>query len=66
MTWKGWTALGLVGAAVAVPIIRRKLNKGSSMSNTVDTFGSMESDSVGNLGGSPAPQSETWAQGSTS
>jgi len=62
MTWKGIAALGLVGAAIAVPMIRRKLNKGGYSNNT-DTFGSMESDSVDTMGGRSAPASETWAQG---
>jgi hypothetical protein len=62
MTWKKLTVLGLVGAAIAVPIIRRKMNKGGYAAKT-DTFGSLESDSVGNMGGGSAPASETWAQG---
>lgn len=63
MNWKKLTVLGLVGAAIAVPIIRKKMNKGG-YSNTTDTFGSLESDSSGNLGGS-SPATETWAQGGT-
>ena len=64
MTWKGWATLGLVGAAIAVPIVRKRMAKGG-YGNNVDTFGSLESDSVGNMGGSSAPQSDTWAQSST-
>jgi hypothetical protein len=62
MNWKKLTVLGLVGAAIAVPIIRKKMHKGSYGSNT-DTFGSLESDSVGSMGAGSAPASETWAQG---
>ena len=62
MNWKKLTLLGLVGAAIAVPMIRRKMNKGG-YSNGVDTFGSLESDSAGSLGGSSSPATETWAQG---
>jgi hypothetical protein len=60
MNWKKLTMLGLVGAAIAVPIIRKKMAKGGYSNNT-DNFGSLESDSVGNMGTSPA--TETWAQG---
>ena len=65
MTWQGWTALGLVGAAIAVPVIRKRMMRRSG-SNKVDTFGSMESDSVATMGGYQAPESETWAQSSPS
>jgi hypothetical protein len=62
MNWKKLTVLGLVGAAIAVPIIRKKMNKGGYGRST-DTFGSLESDSTGNMGGGSSPATETWAQG---
>jgi hypothetical protein len=61
MDWKKLTMLGLVGAAIAVPIIRKKMHKTGYGSHT-DTFGSLESDSVGNMGGT-SPATETWSQG---
>ena len=62
MNWKKLALFGLVGAAVAVPIIRKKMNKVGYGSNT-DTFGSLESDSTGSMGGGTSPATETWAQG---
>jgi hypothetical protein len=58
MNWKTLAALGVVGAAVALPIIKKKL------ANKADFgFGSAGPDSnLSTTGGMNMPASDTWAQ----
>lgn len=62
MDWRGWTALGVLGAAIAVPILKkRRMHRADSYSS--GSFGSQGDDSLGTMGGRTAPSSDTWAQG---
>lgn len=61
MTWQGWTALGVLGAAVAVPILKKRMHRASN--NSQGAFSNSGSD-LSTMGGRNAPASNTWAQGS--
>jgi len=61
MGWKGWTTLGLIGAAVAYPMIKRKLGS-SEMSGGFDAnIGGNQVSAKGSVKSKPA--TETWASG---
>jgi hypothetical protein len=62
-SWKTWAVLGVVGAAVAVPLLRKRMGHGSTNS---DHIGSADYNSAEfTSGGMAAPASDTWAQSQT-